>query len=336
MRIMLSIVFLIISFSAAVGQPKPTISQVDRIRLVETYRLADTIGDRVWKNWSAAPFAVMLVTPDYEFLVRHPKPSADFTLIEYDPLLKSNVYYRKRTMPINFLATFPAVGGVSTIVVGQAESTQAKTSTPWVVTLLHEHFHQLQDSQPNFYTEVNALNLSHGDQSGMWMLNYAFPYETPNMSQQFIALTRSLAAAVQANSNKEFSEKLATYMQTRRQLQQMLNPDDYKYYSFQLWKEGIARYTEYRVARAAAERYKPSKDFRALKDFTSFERVAQTVRNNILTELSTLKIEEYKRTAFYPIGAAEGLLLDRSNPKWQAQYFVEKFDLAKCFLIPGT
>ena len=108
----------------------------------------------------------MLVTPDTEFLIRHPKPSVDFAKSGYDAVLKSDVYYRKRNFPAHFLATFPAVGGISTIVVGQAENTSAKTSTPWVITLLHEHFHQLQNSQPNYYPDVNALNLARGDRTG--------------------------------------------------------------------------------------------------------------------------------------------------------------------------
>ena len=32
-----------------------------------------------------------------------------------------------------------------------------------------------------------------------------------------------------------------------------------------------------------------------------------------------------------PIGAAEGLLLDRSNPKWRSRYFAEKFDNSSYF-----
>jgi hypothetical protein len=331
MKINVAFICLLVIHCVCEAQPQPSMSDIDRIRVAEAYRLGDVLGDRVWKNWSKAPFAVLLVTPEYEFLLRHPKPSSDFSIIRYDSLLKSNVYYRKRTMQLNSLATYPAVGGVSTIVVGQAENTQAKTSTPWVVTLLHEHFHQLQDSQPNSYQEINALNLSRGDQTGMWMLNYAFPYDTPAVANQFMALTRSLATAVQAKSKSEFSRELKSYLAIRQQLQQMLNQDDYNYFSFQLWKEGIARYTEYRIAREALKRYTPTKPFRGLKDFTSFDDVSQSIMSRILNELSTLKLEEYKRVAFYPIGAAEGLLLDRTNPKWQKRYFTQKFYLEKYF-----
>ena len=89
----------------------------------------------------------------------------------------------------------------------------------------------------------------------------------------------------------------------------------------------MARYTEYRVAQwAAASKYEPSREFRDLKDFTTFAAAADQVREGIVRELSTLKLPDYKRVAFYPLGAGEGLLLDRADPKWRTRYFAEKFD----------
>src|SRR5687767_6086355 len=93
--------------AAASARQKPRLPEVDRTRLAEAYRLGDALGNRVWPGWDKAPFAVLLVTPEYEFLVRHPKPSSNFTLVGYDPLLKSSVHLRKRTHPVNLLATFP-------------------------------------------------------------------------------------------------------------------------------------------------------------------------------------------------------------------------------------
>jgi hypothetical protein len=214
---------------------------------------------------------------------------------------------------------------------GLAENTDKKTSTPWVVTVLHEHFHQLQDSQPNAYAETEALNLSRGDTTGMWMLNYPFAYDSPEVRQQFSSLSRLLVEALQAKNKTDFSTSLAAYLAARQELQELVSPDDYKYFSFQLWKEGLARYTEYHIAKLAAAKFKPSKEFRALKDFTSFEKVADDIMSGIMKELSTLRLEESMRVAFYPLGAGEGLLLDRANPKWHARYFVDKFYVQKYF-----
>lgn len=330
-KIIYVFIFLLLTGNVWAQEQKPIVPEIDRIRLAEAFRLSESLGNRVWSDWDKAPFAVLLVTAENEFLIRHPRPSKDFTLIGYDALLKSDVYFRKRTQPTNFLATFPLGGGISTIVVGQAENTTAKTSTPWVVTILHEHFHQLQDSQPGYYAEINALNLSGGDQTGMWQLNYPFPYADAEVKRQFTDLSRLLADALQTENKREFSKKLVAYLETRRKFAAALSPADYKYLSFQLWKEGVSRYTEYRVAGLAARKYKPDKEFRALKDYKPFSEVADKLLKSILAELSTLKLDEAKRELFYPFGAGEALLLDRANPKWQSRYLAEKFYIDKYF-----
>lgn len=323
---------LFLAFQGVLAEAKPSIPPVDRTRLAETFRLGERLGDAVWPGWTKAPFAVLLVTPEYEFLVRHPAPSADFTRLGYDSLLKSDVYYRKRTQSIRLLATFPAIQGsmISTIVVGQAENTTAKTSTPWAIILLHEHFHQLQDSQPNFYRDVNAMNLYRGDQSGMWMLNYAFPYDSKEVQDQFATMSQLLSDAIESPKTVR-AEKLRAYLEARQKFQQLLSPDDYKYFSFQFWKEGIARYTEYQLARLAASKYQPGKEFRALKDYSSFADVAKETRERTLRQLLTQKLGQSRREVVYSFGAAEGLLLDEVNPGWRKRYFAEKFDLSRFF-----
>lgn len=324
----LILLLLLLPFAPTVSaQVKPRIDETDRIRLAEAFRIGAMLGNRIWADWDKAPFAVLLVTPEHEFLIHHPKPSADFTLTGYDALLQSNVYYRKRTQPQDLMATFPIAGGIPTIVIGRAENTYKKTSTPWVVTVLHEHFHQLQYSQPDYYESVNALGLSRGDQSGMWMLNYPFPYEWPEMKEHFSHLSKLLADALQAKGKSEFALKLAAYFKQRRELEMTLSPDDYRYFSFQMWQEGIARYTEYRIAKMAAVSYKSNRAFRKLKDYQSFAEVANQIRNGILNELGTAQLADDKRVLFYALGAGEGLLLDRINPRWRRKYFVQKFYL---------
>ena len=155
----------------------PTLAWDDRLRIAEAFRLADAIGDSIWRGWTSAPFAVLLVTPEREFLVRHPRPTSDFTRIGYDSHLGVDVFVRARTLAPTLLATFPAVGGVPTFVVGQPSAT-GMSSTEWVLTLVHEHFHQLQTSRPDYYARVEALGLARGDRTGMWMLDYPFPYDS--------------------------------------------------------------------------------------------------------------------------------------------------------------
>lgn len=313
------------------AQAPPALPEVDRVRMAEASRLADALGNRVWPDWDKAPFAILLVTPEYEFLMRHPRPSEDFTAIPETTASKPKVWFRKRQFSPNLLATFPAVGGVSTIVIGQAENTAAKTSTPWVITLLHEHFHQLQNAQPGYYAGVDSLGLARGDQTGTWMLNYAFPYAKPEVRDQFSVMSKALAEALQAKPPADFSRKLASYVEARKAFRSLLSADDYKYFAFQSWQEGIARYTEYRIALLAAAEYQPSQEFQGLKDYAPFKKEAPAILERIEKELASVELDKAKRTAFYALGAGEALVLDRANPGWRTRYFEDKFSLDEHF-----
>src|SRR5205085_3799261 len=107
-RTFLTVVVLGLVATPAAADDPPSLPNADRVRIAEAFRLADALGNRVWPGWDQAPFAVLLVTPEHEFLVRHPQPPADFTALGEDPVLKHKVWYRKRQFPTGLLATFPA------------------------------------------------------------------------------------------------------------------------------------------------------------------------------------------------------------------------------------
>jgi hypothetical protein len=312
---------------------KPAISEIDRIRIAEVFRIGEKLQNELWPEWSTAPFSLLFITDDSEFLIRHPKPNDEFTSIGYDKLLKSEVFVRPRKFQKGLLATFPAFNAAPVIVIGKAENTTDKTSSRWVFVALHEHFHQLQYSQPDYYSEVNALDLAKGDTSGMWQINYPFPYKKSDIARSFRELSTLLLDAYQAADQVDRERKLQTYLQARKEFADSLSADDRRYASFQLWQEGIARYTQYRMADLAARKIKPSKKFRALKDFTPFEAEAERILKITTDELRQLDLTTWERTVFYPFGAIEGLLLDRVNPQWRSKYFTDKFAIEKFYPV---
>jgi hypothetical protein len=309
------------SVAASATASQPGLLPDDRTRIAEAFRLADAVGDQIWPAWSSAPFAILLVTPEREFLLRHPRPSPDFTSIGYDSLLKTDVLVRPRQFAPNLLATFPAVGGVPTIVVGQPAATERKNSTEWVVTLLHEHFHQLQTSRPGYYARVDSLGLARGDKTGMWMLNYAFPYDSARVRTRFAALTQQLDSALATSGDADRATRWAAVRSARGTLRDALAPDDDRYLAFQMWQEGVARYTELAVARFAATRYTPRMAFAALPDFVPYATVAERIESNVRAGLRGSSLEHGNRVAFYPAGAAYALMLDRMAPGWRTHYF---------------
>jgi len=183
------------SLSFAYGQDTPKMRYEDKIRIREAINISKQMGEKIWNGINKVPFVILLVTDSLEFLVNHPYPSDDFKLSEDDKILNTKILYRKRLFPDFYLATFPAVNGVNCIVVGTPEKTN-KNSSDWTITLLHEHFHQYQFTSQHYYDKVNALDLSGDDETGMWQLNYAFPYDNSNVIEQFKKYTSALLKVI--------------------------------------------------------------------------------------------------------------------------------------------
>lgn len=292
----------------------------DAVRVREFYRLAAQISDETWPGWSKTPAPLLLVTSETEFLTHHPHPPASFKKIGED------WYQRPRQFSTGLLATFPAFGPPSVIVIGDPSHTEAKTSTPWMITLMHEHFHQFQDAQPGAFDSVQKLGLAHGDTTGMWMLNYPFPYDKPTVVESFNDLRDLLLAALAERDGPKVQKMAKRYIKARKQFLASLSSDDARYLNFQIWKEGIARYVQVKSAEAAAH-YTATPEYAALPDYESFADYATRARRDTIDELHRANLSQWKRTVVYSLGACEGFLLDRLHPAWRDEYFLHPFTL---------
>jgi hypothetical protein len=304
--------------------PRPQLATADGIRIDEAFRLADNLGDSLWPGMAGTPMPVLLVTDSAEFLFRHDHPGVTFVLAGRDPLNSSLMWTRSRRLLPTLVATFP-VDGVPTIVVGTSERT-GKTSTAWVLTLLHEHFHQWQYGQPGYYDDVGRLDLSGGDTTGIWMLDYPFPYDSAPVGQAVRRWAVALRSALNAGPLR--SQRLKEIVNARNALRRLLSAADYRYLEFQLWQEGVARYVEYRTAELASRQEEPDSNFRKLPDYQPYSAVAVNGRRDLLSELERTDLETNRRVSFYAIGAAIALLLDKTRPGWKQAYSEHPFSLA--------
>jgi hypothetical protein len=312
--------------TAADAQSAFEVPRRDRVRLAEAMRLADELRDDIWPGWERTTLGVLLVMDSAEFLVGHSRPSADFAPRGHDTLLNRRVWTRPRRFSPTMLATFPAVSGVPTIVIGSAEHT-GQSSTAWVLTLLHEHFHQWQYSRPGYYAGVARLDLAHGDTTGQWMLDYAFPYDSAPVQQAVHRLATALGQALDARPGAK-APALRAAVGARETLRGCLTAADYRYFEFQLWQEGVARFIEYAAARAAAESKGPSAAFRSLPDYEPYGKAATGMRRSLRQELEQLALGRQRRIAFYPLGAAMALLLEETRSDWKRAYADRPFALA--------
>jgi len=228
-------------------------------------------------------------------------------------------------------ASFPAFGPPAVVVLGTALAT-GRISTEWVLTVLHEHLHQLQYAAPDYYEETEALDLADADDTGMWMLNYPFPYEDATIGREFAELALALRSALVDESDSDALEEPWILL---RRLLGRLELADARYVSFQLWQEGIGRYVEMKAAQVAAAEFEPSAEFAVLPDAVGWAEAYRNERQRILRELESGTLVESRRVFFYSLGAALGALLDRQSPGWKERYLTEKFALHQ-FADHGT
>lgn len=321
------IVSALVLSGPAGAQASPAIPDADRVRLSEALRLAGAVRAGVWPGWERTPMPLLFVGDTSELLIGHPEPGPGFTPLARDSLLGDEPWIRPRQLSPTLLATFPAVRGRSTIVVGSAERT-GKSSSRWVLTLLHEHFHQWQTSLPGYYHLATGLGLARGDTTGGWMLDYPFPYDSVPVQRAVDALARSVSRALAAPP-ADGGDALETVRATRDALRRLLAPADYRYLEFQLWQEGVPRFVELAAADAAGRAGEPPARFRELGDYIPYAELATTMRRELDAELNQLSLERDRRTGFYPLGAGIALLLERTRPDWKDVYRQRPFALAE-------
>lgn len=319
----LYIILLLISTSSILpGQ----IRKEDKIRIREAIEISRQLGGNIWDGLNEPPFSILLIMDDFEYLIDHNETPDDFRKVGFDTLLNTIVYKRPTQMNKAFLATFP-FAGINTIVIGTPENT-GLNSTQWIITLLHERFHQYQYSSPGYFSDLNRLDLSNGDKTGMWQLNYPFPYENPQVNTSYKKFTSSLQYAVLGRDTDAWNALYDSLKNSFSDFKKSLGEKDYKYLAFQWYQEGIARYTEYAFLKSLIT-YEPSKAVRNLPNFIDFNLYEEEFTKDHIGNVTNLELAEYKRETAYDVGFALGLILDVVHQGWQAKYQDSRFDITQ-------
>ncbi|MGY0633796.1 hypothetical protein [Luteimonas sp. A478] len=285
----------------------PQTAQIDS-SLLHSIRYARdesrSVGSRVWPNFESAPFGLLVTLEDREVLFCHGSIVNGFNEVPDDPVTECDLQERDSVFPKNLLAAMPVVDGVSTIVMGTPQSTGLDEAS-WSRTIFHEHFHQYQSTFDDYYQRLNDLNLSGGDNTGMWMLNYPFPYGSDEFGNALKRASHKLHGVV-AQLEASLHESVSSYLEARQELEDSVSPRDWKYMELQLWAEGVARWAEIEVS--------------AISSDSRISESGEALRQRTVSSLLDLDPTRLGREVAYSYGAAEAMLLDRCNPNWRRDY----------------
>lgn len=311
---MLKIILVSVATIAALGSPgDQEIDSGVADAIAEARSTGLIAGGEVWPGFEETPFPILLLDGTREVLLCSEQEVAGFETIELHLPFECDAASRASVFPAGMLATFPAFNGVSTVVMGTPEVTGLSLER-WTVTLLHEHFHQWQNSMPNYYQDVLDLDLHGGDTTGMWMLNYDFPYSDEVVAEAFEDAARAAARALQA-SDQDLASYVRDYLSRREAFLSLVTDADRRYFEFQLWTEGVARWTELAITREMGE------------TDSDWQRYAHDMELWLIERLVSVDLNSAERVAAYPLGAAEAEMMERLDPAWKESYVSSPFAL---------
>ena len=303
---MLAKLTVIMAVAAVVEASTPSALPAVGPHLAAVRSFSATEGEKLWTGYASAPFGFLLVTDSEETLLCHDPAPDGFTAAGKDTSTGCDRHSRARTgLPGTLLAAMPIFGPPGVIVMGTPQST-GRTEASWVRTILHEHFHQWQYALPDYFNRTKALGLHDGDETGMWVLNYAFPYENPVIIAAFTNASAKLAEAVKARGTPEFPSAVDRYIDSRKALARLAGERNWRYLDFQLWQEGVARWTEIQLGKAY-DRHDVRESARKLEEAT-------------IKALASPDLVGKKREVVYAHGAAEAMLLEACGLDWRAAY----------------
>lgn len=295
----------------------------DGALITEAFNLWKQLGEKIWAGWTKIPMPLLYITDEWEYAIGFPKAMQSFQPLKHNTELTWDIQTRGRVLSPELSASFD-IQGVNAVVIGTPYALK-KSPGAWAITAAHEMFHVLQSARGSV-RKVRALKLG-PETDASWQLNFPFPYNDADVMRLihlqgypiYLGITDTEEADIKYNTGTAVEA-----IQVYRSFLKSQAPDErfYWYSQFQETIEGIGRYTEYKMAEAAADSgYQPTEAFRRISDFKGYKQVWEESYKNQLFPIKHAGRAMRSRTTFYYLGLGKGLLLDRIMPDWKARYF---------------
>lgn len=320
---MLLILCIFFTPHALKSEEIPTLSKREATLIGEAYNLWKELGEDLWPGWTRIDMPIFYVGENYEYAIDFPKTLSLSVSLGEDQILKRSIQARNRTFEPNLAASFH-VEGIPSAIIGSPEALDWGLNT-WVLKVVHEMFHVLQAHRGNV-EKAAQLQIGPRDDAS-WMLDYPFPYKSSDVMRLLHLQGYLMYLAATAAEDADARYQAGTALEAIRVLEALLSHEasgdrDYKYALFQEWNEGIALYSEYKVAEAAGTgEYKPTPAFLALDGALPWSQVWEESYKFRIYLVKHAGRAARSRTTFYHTGLGKGLVLDRLLPEWKNSYF---------------
>jgi hypothetical protein len=306
---------------------------LDMARLDEATQLRSVLGDAVWPGWAIADIPLLVWNHEYAFLTGFTEAPSGWETVPGDTWSGQPYYRQAGGDPQNFIVLIGGrwVASLATkwqadqFLIGQfrdmlpgplnavfpyrflIQPTEAHLSG-----LLHETFHAYQAQTAP--ARLEAAEAAHALGDEYWRL------EDTLGNAAWRAETSLLARALGAADASEARSLAGQFLAQRDERRAAGVPAHLVAFEQQLeWEEGLAKYVELSIWRAASEAsgYAPSPALASDPDFHAYATFAAKWSQ----ELTTLRLQggQQGETRFYYTGMAQASLLDRLLPGWQAE-----------------
>lgn len=138
------------------------------------------------------------------------------------------------------------------------------------------------------------------------MLNFKFPYEDPEIDRLYAAAAIALANAIESRGKSGFAGAVDRFRTAHRAFANRAGGREWRYFDFELWQEGTARWTELRLGTNYPE--------------PAVRRGAVRAREQLLAGLRRPALAQQGRLAVYAYGAGELMLIDMCDTSWRKRY----------------
>lgn len=334
------------------------LDSLTQARVDEIFHLRQTLGDDVWPGWGDAEIPLILYNEEYAFLIGYPgDPPAGWLPVGADQPVGAaweRLSAERLALGHYFRSPLPAngstpqaftvrIGDQWVASLGQYEwmkfslIDQIRGEMPpllreilpyslfvnlllngmdgHIAAVLHESFHAYQALQSQDRLVAAEAAARTGERN--------YPWHEAGVEAAWQAELDLLAEAVRAESDEEAQQLARKFLAHRQERRAGLPSSLVEYEHHREWVEGLARYAELGIWRAAysTTAYAPvtaladDPDFDGYRNYpTRWDREVDQIRR---------MADDEGDGRFYYSGMAQAVLLDRFAPGWKAQIFDE-------------